>query len=191
MCPRKQKQEKKMAIKTLGGNKWIELREMVLPDQGVRGYTYSHETRCDGHIVSVLPYRTDDKGNLTEVMVRMEVTPCWEMKPVMSSITGGVEKDDDGELDPLATAVLELHEEAGLKVKPSDIESLGTCYGVKSSDTTYHLYAVNATGLSSGSAEGDGSELEKKAWCEWATPKKLLKAQDPFLAMLFIRLVMR
>lgn len=178
-------------IKKLCGNKWVELREMVDPDKGVKGYVYSHETRCDGHIVTILPYRTDPKGNLTEVMVRMEVTPCWVMKPVMSSITGGVEKDDEGKLDPLATAVLELHEEAGLKVDPSEIKSLGTCYGVKSSDTVYHLFAVDANDATEVKAEGDGSELEKKAWCEWVNPKKLIDAQDPLLTMLFVRLVMR
>lgn len=178
-------------IKKLCGNKWVELREMVDPDKGVKGYVYSHETRCDGHIVTILPYRTDSDGNLTEIMVRMEVTPCWEMKPVMSSITGGVEKNSDGELDPLATAALELKEEAGLDVDQDKIKSLGTCYGVKSSDTVYHLYATDATGAKEVKAEGDGSELEKKAWCEWVKPQELVKAKDPFLAMLFVKLVLK
>ena len=178
-------------IKKLFGNKWLELRELILPDQGVKGYTFSHETRCSGHIVTILPYKTDSDGNLTEIMVRREVTPCWEMKPVMSSITGGVEKDDDGELDPLGTAALELREEAGLNVDQSKIESLGTCYGVKSSDTVYHLYATDASNAPKQKAEGDGSRLEKLAWCEWAKPKDLKDAMDPLLAMLFIKLVMR
>lgn len=178
-------------INKLFGNKWLELREMVDPEKGVKGYTYSHETRCDGHIVTVLPYRTDDDGNVTEVMVRMEVTPCWKMKPVMSSITGGVEKDADEELNPLVTVVLELKEEAGLDVDQTDIKSLGTCYGIKSSDTVYHLYAVDAADTLKVKAEGDGSELEKKAWCEWVKPQELVKAQDPLLAMLFVRLVLK
>jgi 8-oxo-dGTP pyrophosphatase MutT (NUDIX family) len=178
-------------IKKLFGNKWIELRELILPEKGVKGYTYSHETRCSGHIVSVLPYRTDSEGNLTNVMVRREVTPCWEMKPVMSSITGGVEKDADGELDPLATAALELKEEAGLDIDQSEIKSLGTCYGVKSSDTVYHLYATDAADAPEGKAEGDGSHLEKLAWCEWVKPAALKDAMDPLLTMLFVRLVLK
>jgi len=178
-------------IKKLCGNKWLELRELILPEQGVKGYTFSHETRCSGHIVTILPYKVDSDGNLTEIMVRREVTPCWEMKPVMSSITGGVEKDDDGELDPLGTAALELREEAGLNVDQSRIESLGTSYGVKSSDTVYHLYVTDASGLSSGKGEGDGSHLEKLAWCEWVKPPELKNAMDPLLTMLFVRLVMR
>jgi len=178
-------------INKLFGNKWLEMREIVLPEKGVKGYTFSHETRCSGHIVSVLPYRVDKNGNLTDIMVRMEVTPCWEMRLVMSSITGGVERDAEGELDPDATALLELKEEAGLVVGPNDIHDMGMCYGVKSCDTVYHLYGVDATGLKTGAADGDGSELEKKAWCEWVKPDDIIKAMDPLLTMLFVRLVMR
>jgi len=178
-------------VRKIGGNKWLELREMIDPSKGVRGYTYSHETRCDGHLVSVLPYKLDADGNVTQVMVRQEVTPCWELNRVMSSITGGVEKDNDGELDPVGTAVLELKEEAGLVASPGEMVDLGTCRGVKSCDSVYHLYGFDASDVEETEALGDGSELEAKAFCEWVNPEDLIKAQDPFLAMLFLRLVLR
>lgn len=176
-------------VKVLFPNKWVELRELILPEDGVNGYVYSHEKRCNGHIVSVLPYLTDNDHNIKKLMIRMEVTPCWGMNPVMSSITGGVEPDESGALDPLMTAVKELDEEAGLKVDPSDVVSLGTCRGVKSSDTIYHLYAVDAAGAEKTKAVGDGSHLESLAWCAWVRPENLREAQDPLLAMLFVKLV--
>ena len=57
-------------IRKLYGNDWVELRELVLPDKGVNGYSYLHEKRCGGDIVSIMPYRTDSEGTLVEVMVR-------------------------------------------------------------------------------------------------------------------------
>jgi len=178
-------------VRTLFPNEWVELRELVLPEQGVKGYVYSHEKRCHGHIVAVLPYRMDSDGNLEEVMVRQEVTPCWGMKPVMSSITGGVEKDADGELDPLGTAALELREEGGLSVDLSELKSLGICRGTKSTDTVYHLYAADAADALEVEATGDGSRLESLVKCIWVKPERLKDAMDPLLAMLFVRLVFR
>lgn len=175
-------------IRKLYGNDWVELRELVLPEKGVKGYTYLHEKRCGGDIVSILPYRTDPDGNLVEVMVRMEVTPCWSMDEAVSSITGGVEKKD-GKQDIVGTAVMELEEEGGLKAPAEALRKLGTCRGTKSVDTVYHLFAVDADKAEKVEAKGDGSHLESLARCEWVKPSEIAKADDPLLPMLFMRLV--
>ena len=177
-------------VRKLYGNDWVELRELVLPEKGVNGYSYLHEKRCDGDIVSILPYKTDAEGNLTEIMVRQEITPCWSMKEAMSSITGGVEKKN-GKQDILGTAVMELREEGGLKAPASALKELGTCRGTKSSDTLYHLYTVDFDDAEEVEASGDGSKLEAMARCVWVKPEDLKKAQDPLLPMLFMRLVMK
>lgn len=139
-----------MKVETLKDNEWLSLKKMVDPENGVNGYVFSHETRCNDHIVSILPYRL--VGDKMEFCLRKEVTPCWSMKQHISSITGGVEDND-----PLTTAIHEIDEEAGYKVSPNELVSLGTCFGTKSCDTIYHLYTVNLTNKERGIASGDGS----------------------------------
>lgn len=168
-----------MKINLLCDNKWIQLREMVDAECGVKGYVFSHEIRCNGIIVSILPFRK--VKNQIEFLLRDEVTPCWGMAPVHSSITGGVEK-----ISVLQTAVNELKEEAGYVIKMSDLISLGTCRGIKSSDSIYFLYTVDLTNKQQEEAKGDGSELEKKAYCFWTSA--IDSAQDPFVYVTYYRL---
>jgi len=169
-----------MKIETLKDNNWLSLKKMVDPENGVNGYVYSTETRCKGHIVSIIPYRM--VGDKIEYCLRKEVTPCWSMQQQISSITGGVENDD-----PLNTAIHEIEEEAGYKVSANELVSLGTCFGTKSCDTIYHLYTVNLTDKVRGVAMGDGSELETKAECYWDTT--IANAVDPFVYVGYCKLM--
>jgi 8-oxo-dGTP pyrophosphatase MutT (NUDIX family) len=125
--------------KTLFKNEWISM--MSVPEKSGAPYIYSHETRCNGNIVAVLLYNKDD--NTVKYGVRSEKTPCWGDTEQLSSLTGGVDKGSN----PTETAVNELKEEAGLIVKKEDLEPLGTCRGTKSCDTTYHLFALDVSGL--------------------------------------------
>jgi predicted NUDIX family NTP pyrophosphohydrolase len=146
-------------IETLKENKWLSLKIMKYPEKGVHGYVYSHETRCDGKIVSILPYRI--KYGKIEYLLRREVTPCWGVdKQVISSITGGVENDD-----PHTTVIHEILEEAGYDVTKEQLIPLGTSFGIKSSDTVYYYFSVNLTDMKREVAKGDGSELEAQAEC--------------------------
>jgi 8-oxo-dGTP pyrophosphatase MutT (NUDIX family) len=165
-------------IETLKKTDWVSLMLMKGEDWA---YIYSHENRCDGKIVSVLPYRLVN-GHL-EYMLRDEFTPCWGTdNNFVSSITGGVEH-----ADPADTALEELEQEAGYSVDKSKLQFLGTCKGTKSCDTDYYLYAVDLTGIDQSiMPEGDGSELEKKAKCFWS--KDIKKAMDPLVYVLFHKL---
>jgi len=168
-----------MEIKVLYDNQWIQLKEMSDPSQDVNGYVFSHEKRCDGKIVTILPFRKTENG--IEYLLRKEVTPCWSMTPVVSSITGGVENND-----PTLTATHELKEEGGYNVPPSELIPLTTMYGTKSSDTIYYLFTVDLTGKIQGDAPGDGSEMEKKARCYWT--KDIIQAKDPFVYALYVHI---
>ena len=171
-------------IIVLKENKWLSLLEMKYPEKGIGGYVYSHEGRCDGKIVSILPYRhvVVDGEEKMEFMLRSEVTPCWHpTDEQVSSITGGVELDD-----PLSTAVHELKEEAGYVADESEFVSLGTCRGTKSVDTVYYLYMVDCTGKERGEATGDGSELETLAHCFWTDT--ISDAVDPMVYVSYYRL---
>ncbi len=161
-------------------NEWLDLRIIKDPDNGVDGYVYSHESRCDGKIISLLPYRKISKGH--EFLLRRELTPCWGMQYNISSITGGFENN----LGIKDTAVHELCEEGGYEIQASELIDLGTCFGTKSSDTVYHLFSADLSGKDRGKAEGDGSRLEDEAECFWSDSVK--HAVDPLVAIMFVRL---
>ncbi len=166
---------------TLYSNDWVSLKELKNPDEGVHGYSYLHESRCDGKIIVLLPFRT--RGRDEEYLLRKEVTPCWSMSQVLSSITGGYEKDKGIK----GTAVMELEEEAGYEATEEDLIPLGTCRGTKSCDTIYHLFSVDLTGKKKTTdAKGDGSELEAKAECVWK--KSIHDCVDPMAYVAYVRL---
>lgn len=150
--------------KTLFSNSWLSLMQVEDPDRGVSGYVYAHETRSEGKIVLVLPFRSksDSQFSGIEVLFRREVTPAWDMNSKLSGITGGVEEED-----PAEDALRELEEEAGYTVTREDLIFLGTTYASKAMDTVYHLYAVNVGDKTPQKAGGDGSRLESEGSVEW------------------------
>ena len=167
-------------IKSLTDGKWLTLCELQVPKLGINGYTFSHEVRCHGEIVAVLPFRRE--GVLRrEYLLRTEIVPPWSLKSQQCAITGGC--DHEGE-DPEQVALRELEEEAGYKA--DHLISLGTCNGTKSCDTTYHLYAVDVTDLVQGKAEGDGSVLEAHGGTVWTPCPET--CNDPLVSVMFARL---
>ncbi|WP_169807485.1 NUDIX hydrolase [Herbidospora mongoliensis] len=156
-------------------NPWLSLMESD-------GYVYSHETRCQGRIVAVLPYREAPGGR--EFLVRSEITPCWGAEPILSAVTGGYE---GGEIAD--DAVRELEEETGYAVTRAELIALGESYASKSADTVYTLYAVDVTGRVPGEALGDGSPHESRATTRWLTAGELAQIRDPQVAVLYVRLL--
>lgn len=155
--------------------KWLSLKEM----QGPTGpYVYSHEDRCNGQIVVVLPFRNAANGGV-EILARKEFTPPWGQNVLfLSSITGGVDTGEDG----ATAAIRELQEETGFVAPIENIISLGTCHGVKSCDTIYSIYAVDVTGLpGSGNSEEPQDLNESVAKNVWMPPFNVVQAADPLL----------
>lgn len=113
-----------MEKKILYNNKWLSLIELKDINKGIKGYICSHETRCNGKIVAILPYRSNNE--VFEYLLRNEITPCWGIQSELSSITGGWEggdiKDD---------TVKELKEEGGYKINKSELIDLGESYASK------------------------------------------------------------
>ena len=127
--------------KLLKHTKWLQLRMKVDKENGVDGYIYAHEVSCDGRKVAVLPYVREGRDGW-KVLLREEITPAWGNKPILSSITGGIEPEEK----PVIAAIRELEEETGYKVKPEDMEYLGKCFGNKMMDSQFWLYAVDVSG---------------------------------------------
>ena len=175
-----------MKIKTLYKTNWVSLRRMIDPDNGVDGYDYLHEDRCDGKIIAILPYRNIESDNFPwnnqkEYLLRNEITPCWGMKSSVSAITGAVEKDD-----PIDTAIMELAEEAGYEINRNELKFLDISRGTKSSDSIYYLYTVDLTDKEKTlDGSGDGSELERKANCFWS--RTIDDAIDPLVYVMHHR----
>lgn len=146
------------------------------------GYTFVREVRCDGHIVSILPFRTW-RGK-RQYLARRETCPAHALinqQPELCSITGGV---DPGRT-PIETARSELLEEAGYKVDISELVSLGIVKPSKAMDTVAHLFAINITGMRPEVATGDGTKWEKGASVKWVNEADGLNIADPlFVAAL-------
>lgn len=194
-----------MTDEELYHNDWISLRIVKAPEQGVKGYVYSTETRCQGQIISILPYRKAKGGEPRKVsmqyqpdgsilefhyeyLLKSEVTPCWSVRsriltPKISTITGGVEN-----ANALDSAINELKEETGYKANKKDLIFLRMCYASKSSDTIYYLYSIDLTGKRQGKATGDGSVLEAQSTSKWLLEKDILDCYDPLASVNLLRL---
>ncbi len=169
-------------ITTLYHNPWISLKELRSPERGAAGYVFSHETRCQGRIVALLPFRY--AGGEFEFLIRREVTPCWGMEPTLSAITGGYEGGDI-----VDDAIRELAEESGYTITRKDLVWLGESYASKSSDTVYSLFTVNLSGFEQGEATGDGSGLEDAGDAVWLTDADLSEIRDPQVPLMYMRLM--
>lgn len=165
-----------MENKTLFSTPWLDLKQI---DTDEYSYVYSHEKRCYGMIVSVLPFRRTN--GFLEYMLRSELTPPWGQFNCVSSITGGVENADAYE-----TAIHEVREEAGYIITDKQLIDLDMVKISKSSDTDAYLFAVDVTNLTPEKPEGDGSFLETKAHSFWTN--SISESVDPLVYVLYYKL---
>ena len=166
----------------LYSTEWLELRKKHFENLDV-DYIYCHAVKTGGHAVAVLPFRRVD-GEGMQFLLRREIVPPWDdEEQTICSITGSHDQPQ-----PLDTAVKELHEEGGYVVPGGDFLDLGKCRNSKASDTTYHLFAVNLTGLGRDEAEGDGTPLEELAETFWAGRDVLVSSPDVLLHVMYNRL---
>lgn len=178
-------------ITELFNNKWVGIREKTL-DNGSK-YVYAHSEWCNSEGVAVLPYRTfinnEDWGYVVkEFLGRFEICPAHSDMVELCSITGGMDKEGES---PAFTAMRELIEEAGYKVPVEELIYLGTAKPSKASDTTVHLFGVNLDSVNVEEVEavGDGTLGEEGAYCSWIKRSELVKAKDPLLHTMFMRLL--
>jgi 8-oxo-dGTP pyrophosphatase MutT (NUDIX family) len=170
-----------VTCQALHENTWVSLMIVRKPDAGVDGYVYSHETRCRGRIVAVLPYREGEHGR--EYLVKSEMTPCWGFDQYRSAITGGYEGGDIED-----DAVREMLEETGYAITRDELIPLGESFASKSSDTVYSLFTVDLTGREAGEATGDGTRVEAESAAVWVHLAELGHMRDPQLHVMFLRI---
>lgn len=157
----------------IGENKWINLKCRKMSFGGkTYDYIYSHETRCAGNIIIVLPTRKNIKGEIEYLLIR-EHNPLFGYNYTV--ITRGAE--GTLEKDIRLQAEKELYEEAGFVL---GVRLVDTLTSIKSSDTKYWIFTAIADGALPNSVEGDGSIDELftvKKWVDKSAAIKLLK--DP------------
>lgn len=182
-----------MSVETLHENPWLSLRVVRAPEAGVKGYVYSHESRCAGRIVAVLPYRMVkspsgplDSSARMEYLVKSEMTPCWDLNQVLSAITGGYEGGDIED-----DAVREMLEETGYAITRNELVPLGECYASKSSDTVYSLFSVDLTDRVPDEAIGDGTRVEAESAAVWLPATQLVPVKDSQVHVMYVRLFVR
>jgi 8-oxo-dGTP pyrophosphatase MutT (NUDIX family) len=159
----------------LFANPWLSLKR-------IGNYVYSSETRSNGKLVAVLIYDSSKPG---QYYGRFEDCPSHFDGMKLSALTGGVEKDD-----PMSTAVHEIKEESGFTALESELDNLGTVRSSKSSDTVVYLYAWDAKDKTPETPQGDGSDGEVGAYCEWVSEKDYAWCKDPLAATMILRFKM-
>lgn len=169
------RQKSKVLFKT----PFISVCELDVPKLNMK-YFYLHESRCDGNLVAVLPFKKENNKILYGL--RKEICPPWDKdKFTICSLTGGVDKGT-----PREAAQLELKEEAGIFANYNDFIFLGKTFRDKASDTIVHLYAIDITGKEIGEATTDGTEAEKVSSMIWE--EDISKSLDPLSYTLFYKL---
>jgi 8-oxo-dGTP pyrophosphatase MutT (NUDIX family) len=147
------------------------------------GYAFSREVRCDGAIISILPFRV--KNNGLEFLARLEVCPAHGPYRDHYSITGGLEPNETVQ----EAAQKELWEEAGYQVGTDELISLGQVRPSKSADTIANLFAVDVTGKPQSTPSGDGTRFEANASVEWVDYEQGVQIKDPLFVTALARLL--
>lgn len=168
---------KKEAYTVIAGDEWLQLRK-------VGHYTYMHELKRTGTVV-ILPYRHNSETSSYDVLLRGEVTPCWDLNnPILSSITGGIDHGSSH----LETACKELMEETGYEVDLKDMMYLGESFSTKMCDTIYYLYACDLTESVPTKPLHIESVFEQKSFAKWVRESDIHSIQDPFVYACYIRM---
>jgi hypothetical protein len=133
------------------------------------GYTFLREVRCDGQIVSLLPFRIDMETGRMAFLARLEVCPAHGSEFEQCSITGGVDLGQTIE----EAAVLELWEEAGYRAEVKELVRFATDVGGKPQTPP----------------PGDGSRFEVGASVEWVDYDRGVQITDPLFVTAMTRLI--
>src|SRR5574343_92685 len=138
-----------------------------------------------GNVV-IFPYTTDDKGNIDKILVIDEYNPLREGNKSLTLITGSESKSDE---TPLETAIRELEEESGYKIKnPSKWTFLGDLTTSKIIDVAHSCFAVDITDIKAGKLDPK-SEIEKNSKAKLVKLEELKNSNDAFILSLMFKMM--
>jgi len=174
---------------------FLQIRRLLCQNRRADGTTSRHY-RVDVvdrpflDAVAVLVYRR--RGDQVEVLTRQNLRPAAYFRRgketalpdpqhhlrVEEIVAGLLEPSDKGEPGLRQRAAIEVEEEAGIKVDPSEIQVLGSPFFAVPGVLSEKIYitAVDATGKAQAAAIGDGSPLEEGSELRWRPIREVLKA---------------
>jgi len=169
---------KEVADQPAAQNKWVSLREKVMEFGGKQfKYIYSHEDRCAGKIVVILPYRKNKDGE-REYLLTREHNSLFGYN--YTAITGGVDAKTTEMKKIREQAILELQEETGIM---SGLHFVKKFTSIKSSDNQYFLFSEEISNEMRISVTGDGSIEELLVVKKWMKLKDALKVLNDPIAL--------
>ena len=131
--------------------------------------------------IAILLYR---QGCRESILGRYEVCPVHGDGLALTTVAGGIEEGDT----PPQTAIKESYEEAGYRLNPDQLISLGQCNLSTNQDTVVYLFAADVSGLIREEAPGDGTKGEEGAYCGWVQPSEAVLSKSAFMSVLILRL---
>jgi ADP-ribose pyrophosphatase len=174
---------------------FLQVRRLLCQNRRADGSTSRHY-RVDVvdrpflDAVAVLVYRRRD--DQIEVLTRQNLRPAAYFRRgkettlpdqqhhlrVEEIVAGLLEPSDRGEPGLRRRAAIEVEEEAGIKVDPSEIQVLGSPFFAAPGIVSEKIYitAVDVTGKAQNTAVGDGSPLEEGSELRWRPIRDVLKA---------------
>lgn len=174
---------------------FLQVRRLLCQNRRADGSTSRHY-RVDVvdrpflDAVAVLVYRRRD--DQIEVLTRQNLRPAAYFRrgkettlpdpqhhlQVEEIVAGLLEPSDKGEAGLRRRAAIEVEEEAGIKVEPSEIQVLGSPFFAAPGILSEKIYitAVDVTGKTQTTAVGDGSPLEEGSELRWRPIRDVLKA---------------
>lgn len=136
--------------------------------------------------VVIMPFEKDQRGLPKSLGVLKEFNPMRDGNYSITLVTGRAEGEDP---DVLSTAMRELKEESGYDVQdPEKWYYLGLMTGSKVVMQEHPCFAVDITGLTKETKEGDGTEDEDKSEFILMPVKDALNTNDAFVPTLFMKI---
>lgn len=149
---------------------------IVLKETDTPKGPYVYASQLGGMMAILLPYRK--KMGVDQYLLRRELIPCWDNHMDICGISVM------GEHHALEGLLIEaLKKEAGYRIVPDELKSLGVCATDRYSDTTCFLYAVDL------SRHGIGEEKLEVAeeMSFWGEKKDVLESVDSQLITCFAK----
>ena len=158
--------------------KWISLRRLHGPNGAT--YDYAHLVPTAAMGVTVLPYRF---GHEAAFLARVERCPPHGFALSIVTIGGGIEPGQDA----AEAACVELAEEGGIIVAPTDLVPLGVVRPWRAADDCVWLFMVDVTGRPQTTGRSDGSPWEAGAHWRWVDEATAVGSNDPKFGCLVAR----
>lgn len=161
--------KEKIAMRTekpLTSNKYLNIKEVVDPENNVNGYQYAERLGVDS--VAFICY--DKKTN--KYLLNEEYTPPTN-EFLIRAFGGSIDKNKT----KVKIVIDEVREEAGFDVKEEDVVSLGRAFVSTQMNQYCYLYLVNVDKTNQKERHPENA-IEAMAKTKWLTEDEIVNGED-------------